>query len=104
MNENNKSKNPKLPTSIMLFLRIFIGGYLCYLAYQIMTGGDTTANPIVVYVFSVIFVIAGIGLIILSLKMIIRGEYQGGFGDIEAKNEEIIDETKTEENVDNNTI
>lgn len=104
MNEDNKKKNPKLPTAIMLFLRIFIGGYLCYLAYQIITGGDSSLNSIVVYGFSAIFVVAGLGLIGLSIKMMIKGEYQGGFGDIEAKEEEIIEESKTEENVDNTTL
>lgn len=102
MNDEKKKSGSKLPTSMMLFLRIFIGGYLCYLAYQLLNTSDISISQTLVYVICTVFFIAGGVVIILSLKMILRGEYLGGFGDTES-NEENIEENASE-NVDNNAL
>ena len=92
VNNNNDKNNEaasksKYPTSIMLFLRVFIGGYLRYLAYQLISTTDTSMSMPVKYGFCSVFIIAGLGLIILSLKMMIKGQYQGGFGDVSEDDE-----------------
>ena len=102
MKEEKKNSAAKLPTSMMLFLRIFIGGYLCYLAYQLLNTSDISISQTLIYVICTVFFIAGGIIIILSLKMILRGEYLGGFGDTQ-NDEENIEEITTE-NVDNSAL
>lgn len=96
--ENNSGVGKKnYPTSMMLFIRVFIGGYLMYLSYQLTTGGENSMNRAVSMAFVVLFSLAGIALIIISLKMMIKGEYQGGMADFDEEDlTETIEENKEE--------
>ena len=64
------------PTQVVLTIRTIVGGYLMYLAYQIITSG----NPINAFMWIAvgIFIIAGAALVIMSVKHFICGEYEGG--------------------------
>lgn len=88
--DTEASSKSKYPTSIMLFLRVFIGGYLMYLAYQLISTADTSMSMPVKYGFCGVFIIAGLGLIILSVKMMIKGQYQGGFGDVSDEEDNVL--------------
>ena len=69
-----KSKND--PPQMSLTIRAIVGAYVLYLAYQIATSDSEVTIPMWIAVG--IFVIAGTGLVIMSIKHFICGEYEGG--------------------------
>ena len=77
--EDNTEKKKSYPTQMMLAIRALVGGYVLYLAYGLIRSGDEK-TPLI-YAFIVLFVIAGILLIALSIRHYIRGEYEGGSSD-----------------------
>ena len=77
--EENTEKKKPYPTQMMLAIRALVGGYVLYLAYGLIRSDD--AKTPVIYAFIVLFVIAGILLIALSIRHYIRGEYEGGSSD-----------------------
>ena len=84
MGINNKEQNNQkqvLPNQAMLFLRGFIGFYLIYLAYGLIRDESKVAPRMVVIIFSIIFVIAGIFMLVWIIRSWIRGEYVGGKAD-----------------------
>lgn len=83
-NKNKKEDANKivLPNQAMLFLRGAIGCYLMYLAYELIRDESRVAPRPVIIIFSVIFVIAGIIMVIWIIRSWIRGEYVGGKADI----------------------
>lgn len=108
-NKNKKEDASKtvLPNQAMLFLRGFIGFYLIYLAYELIRDESRVAPRPVVIICSVIFVIAGIFMVVWIIRSWIRGEYIGGKADISTEEEyreyeedfieEVQEETTVEE-------
>ncbi len=72
--EETAKKNYPLQAS--LTIRAIVGGYVLYLAYQIITSKSEISPWMWVAVG--VFVIAGCGLVIMSVKHFICGEYIGG--------------------------
>ena len=59
-----------------IFLWLIVGGYLVYLAYQILTGDMGTANDALLYVFCALFIIAGGLIVAVSLYALIGKHYK----------------------------
>ena len=84
MGINNKEQNNQkqvLPNQAMLFLRGFIGFYLIYLAYELIRDESKVAPRMVVVIFSIIFIIAGIFMLVWIIRSWVKGEYVGGKAD-----------------------
>ena len=62
------------PTQTVLTIRAIVGGYVLYLAYQIITSGNDI-TPFM-WIAVAIFILAGAGLIIMSIKHFICKEYK----------------------------
>lgn len=84
MKEKKEQTNSKkyLPNQSMLFLKGLIGGYLVYLAYDIISTEILAEARIGIIVAAGLFVLAGIVLVITTVRTFIRGEYVGGKADI----------------------
>ena len=97
---NKKQDNQKqvLPNQAMLFLRGFIGCYLIYLAYELIRDESKAAPRMIVIIFSIIFVIAGIFMLVWIIRSWIRGEYVGG------KADNSVDEEYEEETIESMII
>ncbi len=73
-------KKPNYPTQAVLTIRTIVGAYVVYLAYQIMTSGNEITIPM--WAAVALFIVAGSGLVIMSVKHFICGEYEGGKKDV----------------------
>ena len=73
-------KNNNYPTQAALTIRGIVGAYVIYLAYQLMTSKDELT--VIMYAAVGLFIVAGSGLIIMSIKRFISGEYEGGKKDV----------------------
>ena len=97
MNNDKKTKR-YLPTQSMLSIRAVVGAYLIYLAYDIANTEAITVPRIGIILFCILFVIAGIVLVITTIRSFIKGEYIGGKADFtedeygEENNQPIIDD------------
>lgn len=95
---DNKEKKKYLPNQSMLAIKAVLGGYLVYLAYDIMSTEILTGPRVGIILFCILFVIAGIFLVITTVRSFIRGEYIGGKADFtedeygEEDNQPIIDD------------
>ncbi|HOO28289.1 MAG TPA: hypothetical protein PLU43_07475 [Lachnospiraceae bacterium] len=70
-----KKKRNRVPTQ-MNYLRIVVGGYLVYLAYDIFRLRDTQASDYwLMMLFVLLFTIFGGVIVIFSLKHLIKKEY-----------------------------
>jgi len=69
----NKFLEHRNQTSLLLWL--IVGGYLVYQAYQILTSDMGDANPTLLWIFSIVFIIAGAAIVALSLYAFIGGHY-----------------------------
>lgn len=109
----NEKQERKMPTSAMLFLRLAIGGYLLYLAYQLFVDRATgsIALPVLIPIL-IVFTVAGLIIVVISLGDLTKGRYQGGHGEIyeteddavkEAVDGTLVQET-AEDNAANTTI
>lgn len=78
--EDNKSGHSNYPTQLALAIRAIVGGYVLYLAYQLMTSENELTT--LMWIFAGVFVIAGSGLVIMSIKHFLCGEYEGGKKDV----------------------
>ena len=78
--EQTESPHGKYPTQTVLTIRTIVGAYVLYLAYQIITSKDEISIPI--WIGVAVFLIAGTGLVIMSIKHFICGEYEGGKKDV----------------------
>lgn len=94
----------KVTTATNLLLRLFIGGFLIYMAYEIMTSldGATKNNVMVLTGFSIFFVICGLGIGGNSLYRLIRHQYYDPMsaqsdGDLELSENTSQDDTEKEE-------
>ena len=64
-------------------LWVVVGGYLVYLAWQLLTGPTEGANPVVTTVFGVLFAIVGAAIAVIGLYAVFAGynkERQGIVG------------------------
>ncbi len=75
-----EEKKSNYPTQVVLTIRTIVGAYVAYLAYQIITS-DSEITPFL-WVAVIIFIIAGVGLVVMSVKHFICGEYEGGKKDV----------------------
>ena len=71
--EKYEKENPShKPTQSQLFIKIIVGGYLVYLAWQLYKGGalvNYTGWQLALMIAAmVLFVVFGVGLCVLSLK------------------------------------
>ena len=72
----SETSGKKYPPQMSLTIRAIVGGYVLYLAYQIATSDNEVTIPMWIAVG--LFVVAGAGLVIMSIKHFICGEYEGG--------------------------
>lgn len=77
--EDNGSKKRVFPTQTQLAIRAIVGGYVLYLAYQIATSKEELTW--LMWAAVAVFVVAGVALVIMSVKHFILGEYDGGRAD-----------------------
>lgn len=78
--EQTERPHPNYPTQTVLTIRAIVGAYVLYLAYQIITSGDVISIPM--WIGVAVFLIAGTGLVAISVKHLICGEYEGGKKDV----------------------
>ena len=74
--EQTPEKHNNFPTQAVLTIRAIVGIYVVYLAYQIITS-DSEITP---WMWGAVglFIVAGTGLVVMSVKRFICGEYVGG--------------------------
>lgn len=98
MNDNKDKKKKYLPNQSMLAIKAVLGGYLVYLAYDVMSTEILTGPRLGITLFCILFVIAGIVLVITTVRSFIKGEYIGGKADFtedeyeKENNQPIIDD------------
>lgn len=96
--ENNKDVLKKT-TAMNLYLRIFIGGFLVYLAYTLavdlenLTGND----KIIIGAATVLFIIAGIIIVGWSFYRLVKKDYYDPMTDMIEGNESEVAEEKDAE-------
>ncbi len=87
------AKKPQPPQGVVL-LRILGGGYLVYLAYDILRSG--TRTPLIM-IAAIVFLIAGGSLIFFSARGLMRNEYFYDHPEEESDPAELPEETEQEE-------
>ena len=98
MNSNKDNKKSCLPNQSMLAIKAVLGGYLVYLAYDVMSTEILTGPRSGITLFCILFVIAGVMLLFSTIRSFIRGEYVGGKADFtedeyeEENNQPVIDD------------
>jgi hypothetical protein len=87
-NSEGKGQYNYMPTKFMLTIRILVGGYLIYTAYELIKGirSRTGWDRYVIGAFMIAFTITGIGLIIVSFRNMLKGKYIGGTMDYNKEN------------------
>ena len=95
MNEK-KPRKYALSTRNWLLCKVRIGGYLLYNTYQIVQNLSTyEGNQKLIFTgFSVVFVVVGVALIVLSIRGMMQGYYVGGPMDPDAKEDVDKEEVK----------
>ena len=79
--DTKESKGGKsYPTQTLLAIRALVGGYVLYLAYGLFTSKDEL-TPLM-WGAAILFIVAGVALVVLSIKHFVCGEYEGGKRDI----------------------
>lgn len=78
--EKYEKQNPThKPTQSQLMIKVVIGGYLVYLAWQLYKDGALTDNSgwrlAVMIAAMVLFVAFGAGLCVISIKALGKGDY-----------------------------
>lgn len=103
MNSNKDNKKSYLPNQSMLAIKAVLGGYLVYLAYDVMSTEILTGPRIGITLFCILFVIAGVMLLFSTIRSFIRGEYVGGKADFtEDENEEENNQPVIDDNANDN--
>lgn len=90
----NKSNEPRPTTSLVLIIRIAVGGYLAYLAFSLydsLKGKNIDSSNIGIAIATGVFFVAGLIFIIFPLRDLLMGKYEGGPNDPNASNEDITD-------------
>ena len=102
--DNSSKNNNNLPSQGVLGIRVILGGYLMYLAQSLVKGrAESSMNPIVMWIFVVIFAVVGAILVGLAVKSFYLGEYIGGKADPsvnESEDIEVVDEAEPAESVE----
>ena len=95
MNEK-KPRKYALSTRNWLLCKVLIGGYLLYNTYQIVQNLSTyEGNQKLIFGgFSVVFVVVGVALIVLSIRDMMQGYYVGGPMDPDAKENAEVEKTE----------
>ena len=78
--KDTETGHSNYPTQLALGIRAIVGGYVLYLAYQLITSENELTT--LMWIFAGVFVIAGSGLVIMSVKHFLSGEYEGGKKDV----------------------
>ena len=78
---SNQNNQKKLPTQMMLLISGFLALFLMYLASDIIKTEEYTNPRMFVMVCAVLFIIAGVVLIVDLIRIFIKGEYEGGKAD-----------------------
>ena len=99
MNSNKDNKKSYLPNQSRLAIRAVLGGYLVYLAYDVMSTEILTGPRIGITLFCILFVIAGVMLLFSTIRSFIRGEYVGGKADF---TEDVYEEENNQPVIDDN--
>jgi len=100
--KDKRTKN-SLPNQSMLAIRAVVGGYLVYLAYDIFSTESPTVPRVGIILFCILFIVAGIVLVITTLRSFIKGEYIGGKADFtEDEYEEEINQPIIDDNANDN--
>ncbi|MBR4575428.1 MAG: hypothetical protein IKO16_10990 [Lachnospiraceae bacterium] len=78
--ESVKEHHSNYPTQAVLTIRAIVGIYVTYLAYQIITSD----SEVTAWMWAAVglFIVAGVGLVVMSVKHFICGEYVGGKKDV----------------------
>lgn len=87
----------KKTTAMNLYLRIFVGGFLVYLAYTLAIDiGNASGNDLIIFgAAAVLFVVAGAGVVIWSIYRLIKKDYYDPMTDIASEeSENQTDETE----------
>lgn len=79
-NDTPAEKKTVYPTQMILAIRTIVGAYVLYLAYQIMTS-ENEITPLM-WAAVAVFIVAGTGIVVTSIKHFICGEYEGGKKDV----------------------
>ena len=80
------NNNSRFPTKMNLIVRALVGGYLLYLSYGLYRDrgvGDIKPVPLALIIAA--FTIIGVGLIVYSAYLYMKGKYAGGSADIEVE-------------------
>ncbi len=83
------NNNSRFPTKINLIVRAVVGVYLLYLSYGLYHDrgvGDIQPVPLALIIAA--FTIIGVGLIVYSGYLFLKGKYAGGPADIEVEENE----------------
>ena len=66
-----------------------VGGYIAYLGYQLFRdAGDTKGSLVPIYAAAVVFMLAGAGIVIVSLYALFNGYYKEKSGSDDSGDEE----------------
>lgn len=75
---NKLTNRPSMPTKIMLTIRLIVGGYLIYLAYDIRESVFSPDGNIVFIIAAIIFIVCGGIIVAFSARDLLTGRYLGG--------------------------
>lgn len=91
---SSNNNNLKSTTSIILIIRIAVGGYLDYLAFSLYDSLEMPigSNNIVFVIATAVFFIAGLVLVVFSLRDLLMGRYEGGINDPNPVSQDEIDD------------
>ena len=90
-----KNDKKSYPTQVVITIRVIVGAYVLYNMYDILT--NNTEKSILMYIVAVLMGLAGLVLVVIGVKNLIMGEYEGGRAD---KREASDDEEKTADKLD----
>ena len=96
--QKQKIATGRLSTKLSLTIRVLVGFYLLYTAYQLFPGATSAEEQghLLLTVFMVLFVIIGFFLIIVSARSLLQGRYVGGELDAGADGQSDYKEDKNE--------
>ncbi len=86
--KNNTKEALKKTTAMNLWLRIFVGGFLVYLAYTLVADmGDVAGTDRVVFTIAgAVFAIAGAGIALWSGYRLVKKEYYDPLSEEDSQN------------------
>ena len=90
----NSKDNLKKTTLMNLYLRIFVGGFLIYLAYSlgIELGNLTGSDKTVIGAATILFAVSGILIVGWSVYRMVKKDYYDPMMDMAEEDSEPVDE------------